>query len=166
MAMPRYSSEKQEMKSSEAMRKGGSRPKRCLLKKQIAGALVGSLLIGVAPGWTQENATAKSTVEENADRQQFRDSIDRAMDRSMESEQAAAGVVAKDPSVAGPQLTAHERRDLDTRRAALRTDPVARGTGGIILALVSIGITVGVTAWAIHHYSKDDTTATAMLGRR
>jgi type II secretory pathway pseudopilin PulG len=154
------------MKSSEATRKGRSRPKGCLLKKQIAGALVGSLLIGAAPGWTQEIATAKSSVEENAGRQ-FRDSIDRAMDRSIESEQAAAGVVPfKEPSVAGPQLTAHERRDLDTRHAALRTDPVARGTGGIILALVSIGITVGVTAWAIHHYSKDNPTTTAMMARR
>jgi hypothetical protein len=136
------------------------------LKKQIAGALVGSLLIGATPGWTEENATAKATVEENADRQQFRDSIDRVLDRSMESEQATAGVVGKDPSIAGPQLTAHERRDLDTRHAALRTDPVARGTGGIVLALVSIGISVGVTAWAIHHYSKDDTTSTVMMVRR
>jgi hypothetical protein len=159
-----------EMKSSEATRKkGGSRPKRCLLKKQIAGALVASLLIGSAPGWAQdENATAKPAVEENAQRQQFRDSIDRAIDRSMESEppQATAGVVPKEPSASGPQLTAHERRDLNTRRAALQTDPVARGTGGIVLALVSVAVTIGVTAWAIHHYSKDNTTTAAMMGRR
>jgi hypothetical protein len=139
------------------------------LNKQIAGALVASLLIGSAPGWAQENATAKPTVEENTQRQQFRDSIDRAIGRSMESEareEATPVVVVKDPSVAGPQLTAHERRDLDKRRAALQTDPVARGTGGIILALVSVAVSIGVTVWAIHHYSKDDNTTTAMVGRR
>lgn len=139
------------------------------MKKQIAGALVASLLIGSAPGWAQdENATAIPTVEENAQRQQLRDSIDRAIDRAMESEpgQVAAGVVSKESNAAGPQLTAHERRDLAARRAALQTDPVARGTGGIILALVSIAVSVGVTVWAIHHYSNDDSTTTAGLARR
>jgi hypothetical protein len=141
------------------------------LKKQIAGALMTSLLMGSAPGWAQdEKATAAgSTVEENAQRQQLRDSIDRVLDRSMESEpgQATAGLVPKEPNPAGPQLTAHERRDLDKRRAALRTDPVARGTGGIVLALVSAAISIGVTVWAIHHYSKDTTTTTpGIMARR
>jgi hypothetical protein len=139
------------------------------LEKQIAGALVVSLLIGSAPGWAQdEKVTAKATVEESAQRQQLRDSIDRVLDRSVDREppQATAGVVAKEPNAAGPQLTAHERRDLDKRRAALQTDPVARGAGGIILALVSVAVSIGVTVWAIHHYSKDDNTTTAMVGRR
>ena len=83
-----------------------------------------------------------------------------------EAREATPVVVAKDPSLAGPQLTAPERRDLDKRRAALRTDPVARGTGGIILALLSVAVSVGVTVWAIHHYSKDDNTTTAMMARR
>ena len=138
------------------------------MKKQIAGALVASLLIGLAPGWAQaEDATAKATVGESAERQQFRDSIDRAIDRSLESEaaQVAAGVVTKESNVAGPQLTARERKDLDARHAALKTDPVARGTGGIIVALLGIAVSVGVTIWAIHHYSKDNTTTNPSMAR-
>jgi hypothetical protein len=139
------------------------------LKKQIAGALVASLLIGSAPAWAQDpNATAKPTVDESAQRQQLRDSIDRVLDRSLESEapQTTAVVVPPPSNVAGPELTAHERRDLDKRRAALQTDPVARGTGGIILALLSVAVSVGVTVWAIHHYSKDDNTTDAIIARR
>jgi hypothetical protein len=140
------------------------------LKKQIAGALVASLLIGSAPGWAQEgNATAGPTVEENAQRQQFRDSIDRAMDRSRETEpgHAPAAVVPNEANAAaGPPLTAHERRDLDTRRAALQTDPVSRGAGSMVLILLSVAVSIGVTVWAIHHYSDDDNTTAAIMARR
>jgi hypothetical protein len=140
------------------------------LKKQIAGALVASLVIGSVPGWAQEgSATVQPTVEENAQRQQFRDSIDRAIDRSKESEPqpTTAGAVLEEPNAAGPPLTAHERRDLDKRRAALRTDPVARGTGSLILILVSVALTIGITAWAINKYGNDDdTTEIPNMGRR
>jgi len=133
------------------------------LKKQIAGALVASLLIGSAPGWAQgENATAKPTVEESAQRQQFRDSIDRAIESG--PAQAAPGVVPKELNAPGPQLTAHERRDLDTRREALQTDPVARGTGTIVLALLGVALSVGLTLWAIDKY-KDDGTTTASMAK-
>ncbi len=140
-------------------REGKSRPKRCLLKKTIARVLVASLSIGSVPGWAQEeSATATPTVEENVQRQQFRNSIDRALNRSKESEpqQATAGVVLEAPNVAGPPLTAHERRDLDKRHAALQTDPVARGAGSIILILLSVVATIAITAWAIDEYGSDD----------
>jgi len=138
------------------------------LRKQIAGALVASLLMGAAPGWAQDdNAAARPTVEQSAQREQFRDSVDRAIDRAVESEPgpATAGVMPKEPNAAGPQLTAHERRDLDTRRAALQTDPVARGTGGILLVLVGAALSIGITIWAIDKYSKDDETTTLSKGR-
>ena len=141
------------------------------MKKQIAGALVASLLIGSAPGWAEgQNATTKPTAEEGAQRQQFRDSIDRAIDRAIEGNPALAmpGVVPNEPEPSGPQLTAHERRDLDTRRAALQTDPVARGTGSIVLALVGAALSIGLTVWAINKSkedSKEDGTTTASMGR-
>jgi hypothetical protein len=123
------------------------------LKKQIAGALVASLLIGSAPGWAEgEKTTAKPTVEEKAQRQQFRDSIDRAVDRAVEGQ----------PNAAGPQLTAHERRDLDARSAALQTDPVARGAGGIVLALVGAAVSIGLTAYLINKNKNDSTTTPSM----
>ena len=139
------------------------------MKKQMAGAVAVSLLIGAAPGWAQdESVTAKAVVEAGAEPKPLRDSIDRVIDRSTERDlpQATASVVAKESNPAGPQLTAHERGDLERRRAGLQTDPVARGTGGIILALVSVAVSVGVTVWAIHHYSKDDNTTNLSMGRR
>ncbi len=140
------------------------------MKKQIAGALVASLLIGSAPGWAAEpSATTKATVEEGAQRQQLRDSIDRAVDRAIEGRpaQGTPGVVPNVPNASGPQLTAHERQDLDARSAALKTDPVARGTGGIILLLLGTALTIGATAWAINRSKQDsqDSTATAGMAR-
>jgi hypothetical protein len=139
------------------------------LKKQIAGALVASLLIGSAPAGAQEGtATANSTVEDAAQRQEFRDSIDRVMGRAMEGKpgQAPAGLVPREPNAAGPQLTPHERRDLEKRRAALQTDPVARGTGSLILILVSVAASIAITAWAIDKYSNEDDTIESMARRR
>jgi hypothetical protein len=139
------------------------------MNKTVAGALVASMLIGSAPGWAQGGTgTADSTVESRK-RQQFRDSVAAALDRSAEGETSrpTAGVTAKDPVAAGPQqLTVHERADLTRRGAALKTDPVARGGTGIVLAVLSIAVSVGVTVWAIHHYSKDNPTPTAAMGRR
>jgi hypothetical protein len=128
------------------------------LKKQIAGALVASLLIGSAPVWAEGETTTKP---EATQRQQLRDSIDRAVE-----DQAAgpSSVVATEPKSSGPELTTVERRDLDTRRAALRTDPVARGTGGIVMLVLGTALTIGATAWAINK-SKQDTT-TVSMGRR
>jgi hypothetical protein len=123
------------------------------MKRQIAGALVASLLIGSAPVWAEgENATTKPQVEEGMARQQFRDSIDRAIDRSVEGQPAS-----------GPELTALERRDLDTRRAELKTDPVARGAGGVVMLLVSTAISIGLTAYLIK--KTKTTTTTPSLGR-
>jgi hypothetical protein len=135
------------------------------LKKQIAGALVASLLIGSAPGWAEsETATAKPTAEAGAQRQQFRDSIDRAIDRATEGEPAQGTPVAVPsvPNATGPQLTTHERQDLDARSAALKTDPVARGTGGIIMLLLGTALTIGATAWAINQSKQDSTTTVGM----
>ena len=129
------------------------------MKKKIASALIASLSIGSVPGWAQEeSATVTTTVEESAQRQQFRDSIDRAINRSMESEpqQAPAGVALEVPNVVGPPLTAHERQDLDKRHATLQTDPVARGAGSLILILLSVALTIGITIWAIDEYGSDD----------
>ena len=125
------------------------------MKRQIAGALVASLLIGSAPVWAEgENATT---------RQQFRDSIDRAIDRAVEGQPAPSGpgVVPTEPEASGPELTALERRDLDTRRAELKTDPVARGAGGVVMLLVSTAISIGLTAYLL----KKTKTTTPTMGR-
>ena len=137
------------------------------MKRQIAGALVASLLIGSAPGWAEsENATSKPTAEAGAQHQQFRDSVDRAIDRAVEGEPAPAtpGVVPNQPKTPGPELTAHERRDLDARRAALQTDPVARGAGSIVMILLGVALTVGLTVWAVNQ-SKEDSTTTSSMAR-
>ena len=130
------------------------------MRKQIAGALVASMLIGSAPGWAAEaTATTKATGEEAA-QAQFRDSIDRAINRAGKGVPApvAAGVVPDEPEASGPQLTAHERRDLDARSAALKTDPVARGTGSIIMIVLGLALTVGATIWAINKTNEETTT--------
>jgi hypothetical protein len=138
------------------------------LRKQIAGALVASMLIGSAPGWAAEaTATTKARVEQGAQRQQFRDSIDRAIERAVDGEpaQATPGVVPRELAASGPALTAHERQDLDARSAALKTDPVARGTGGIIMLVLGTALTLGATAWAINHSKQDSTTDPTMSMR-
>jgi hypothetical protein len=132
------------------------------LKKRIAGALVVSLLIGSVPGWAEgENAT-KPTAEEGAQRQQFRASIDRAVDRATEGERAQGtpSVVPNEPQASGPQLTARERRDLDARRAALQTDPVARGAGGVVLILLGLALSIGLTIYLVDKAKKDNNTTT------
>ncbi|MFI4944098.1 MAG: hypothetical protein ACHP85_12585, partial [Burkholderiales bacterium] len=81
------------------------------MKKQIAGALVASLLIGSVPGWAEEAAGAKPDAGPEA-RQQFRDSVDRAVDPAVgraagdrspggEPVEAAPGVMASGPNPAG-----------------------------------------------------------------
>ena len=131
------------------------------MRKQIAGALVASMLIGSAPGWaTEATATTKATVEQGAQRQQFRDSIDRAIERAVDGEpaQATPAVVPREPAASGPALTAHERQDLDARSAALKTDPVARGAGSIIMIVLGLALTVGATIWAINKTNEETTT--------
>ena len=120
------------------------------MKKQIAVALVASLLIGSAPGWAEgENATRKPAVEEGAQRRQFRESIDRVLDGK-----PAQGMPG--------QLTARERGDLETRRADLQTDPVARGTGGIVLFLVGTAASIGLTLYLLNKAKKETTTIPSM----
>ena len=82
-----------------------------------------------------------------------------------EPAQATPGVVSKEPNASGPQLTAHERQDLDARSAALKTDPVARGTGGIVMAVVGVALSVGLTIWAVNQ-SKEDPTTIPSAGMR
>jgi hypothetical protein len=138
------------------------------MKKQIAGALVASLLFGSAPVWAEgEKAATKPAVEERAQRQPLRDSIDRAVDRAMDGEpaQAPPGVVPAEPVTPAPPLTATERRDLDARRAALQTDPVARGAGGVVMLVVGTALSLGVTAYFINK-SKTDSTTTPTVARR
>jgi hypothetical protein len=141
------------------------------MKKQIAGALVASLLIGSVPGWAEEAASAKPVPGAEA-RQQFRDSVERAVDRAVdraaegEPAHAATGVVASEPKPAGPELTAVERRDLDARRAALQTDPVARGAGGIVMLVLGTALSLGLTAYLINKSKEDSsTTPTASMAR-
>ena len=139
------------------------------MKKQIAGALVASLLIGSVPGWAEgQDATAKAVAGAGAQSQQFRDSIDRAIDRAAEAAPAPVtpGVVTSEPKPAGPELTANERRDLDTRREALKTDPVARGAGGIVMLILGTALSLGLTAYLINQSKEDSTTPTASMARR
>ncbi len=109
-----------------------------------------SVLIGSAPGWAADGETAKRTpaFEEGAQRRQFRDSIDRAIE----------------PGVSRPALTAGERADLETRRAALKTDPVARGTAGILLGLVATAASVGLTIYLLK--KTEETTTAPSMDRR
>ena len=126
------------------------------MRKQIAGALVASLLIGSVPAWAEgEKATAavKSTLEEQAQRQQFRDSIDRAMEGAPAA--GTTGVVLAEPGASGPELTSQERRDLDGRRAALRTDPVARGAGSMVMMLVGAAVSIGGSIYLYNRLKKD-----------
>ena len=119
------------------------------MKKQIAGALVASVLIGSAPGWAKgESATRTPTGEQ---RRQLRDSIDRALDG-----QQAQGTSGS--------LTAGERRDLETRRAVLSTDPVARGAGGIAMFLVGTAASIGLTLYLLNK-TKKETTGLPSMGR-
>jgi hypothetical protein len=121
------------------------------------------LLIGSVPVWADETAAAQPVAGAETQRQLFRDSVDRAVDRAVAGEpaQTTTPVVASEPKPAGPELTSSERRDLDARRAALKTDPVARGTGSIILLVVGLAVTVGATIWAVNKSKEDTSTVTA-----
>jgi hypothetical protein len=131
------------------------------LRKQIAGALVASLLIGSAPGWAKaENATTKPTVEEGAQRQQLRDSIDRAIEGK--PAHGTPDVARSEAKASGPELTAVERGDLDTRRADLQTDPVARGKGGVVMLILGTALSIGLSAYVINKAKKDSTTTPSM----
>lgn len=128
------------------------------MKKQIAGALMASLLIGAVPARAEdETATTKPRAEAGAQGQPLRESIDRAVEGA--PTQGTPAAVPKEPGPSGPQLTAHERRDLDARREALRTDPVARGAGGIVLLLLGTAVTIGVTAYVLNK-TKNESTPT------
>jgi hypothetical protein len=140
------------------------------LRKQIAGALVASLVIGSTPVWAATETTSltvNSTIEESAERQQFRDSIERATERVREGAPASAttSVVLSESGASGPELTSQERRDLDRRRAALRTDPVARGAGGIVMLLVGTAVSIGASIYLYNKF-KTDSSPTPSLGRR
>jgi hypothetical protein len=103
------------------------------LRKQIAGALVASVLMGSVPGWADDASAGVKPTVEAAQRQQFRASVDRAVDGQ----------------VAPQALTAAERADLETRRAVLTTDPVARGTSGLLLSLVATAASIGLTVYLL-----------------
>jgi hypothetical protein len=119
----------------------------CLLRKQIAVALVASVLIGSVPGWADDASAAVKPTVEAAQRQQLRASIDRAVDGE----------------VAAQALTAAERADLEARRAVLSTDPVARGGGGILLSLIATAASIGLTVYLLKK-SKESLPAPS-LGR-
>ena len=117
------------------------------MKKQIAGVLVATVLAGVMPAWAGEQKAAGTTAAATSTQPQtLRDSIDRAVEKS-----------------GGPQLTARERQDLETRHAALKTNPVARGAGGIVMLLLGTALSVGATAYFINK-AKKDTTPPALAG--
>lgn len=103
------------------------------MRKQIAGALVASVLMASVPAWAE------------TPQQQFRASVDRAVDGQ----------------VAGQPLTAAERADLEARRAILKTDPVARGAGGIFMSLVATAVSIGLTIYLLKK-TKESTPAPSM----
>ena len=93
------------------------------------------------PGWAEnKDKAAKATVEPKGGDSRLRDSIDRAI-----------------------ALTAAEREDLATRQAALRTDPVASGSGGIILGLVATALSIGLTIYLLK--KTKDTLPPPQMGR-
>jgi hypothetical protein len=133
------------------------------VKKQMAGALVASLLLGSTAGWAraEDAATASRPVEDQpAERQQLRDSIQRAMEGAAVQETTA--VAPDQPEASGPQLTTEERRNLDTRRAALKTDPVARGGAGMVMFLVGTIASIGLTAYLVKQANKTTTPAPSL----
>jgi len=116
--------------------------------KQIAGVLVATMLIGSVPAWAEgQSATSQPAAAASAQRLKIRDSIDRAIDR------APAGAA----TATATGLTAQERQDLESRHAALKTDPVARGAGGIIMLLLGTALSVGATAYIIKQTKKETT---------
>ena len=157
---------KHQLRTVRADEKRAGHAREGVLKKQIAGALVASMLIASVPGWAEgENATSKATAEAQAQSQQLRDSIDRAVDRAPAP--AAAASTADQPEAAGPQLTPRERQDLAARHDALKTDPVARGTGGIVMGLLGAALSVGLTVYLVNQSKKESsTTPTTAMGRR
>jgi hypothetical protein len=157
------------MKTVRGDEKRAGHAREGVLKKQIAGALVASMLIASVPGWAEgENATRKAAVDERA-QSPLRDSIDRAVDRAPAGEPAQAAPEAKtdQPEGAGPQLTPRERQDLAARHDALKTDPVARGTAGIVMGVLGAALSIGLTAYFINKSKSDSsTTPTAGMARR
>src|SRR5689334_16444154 len=106
-------------------------------------------MIGSAPGWAEEgSAASRPAAASEARRQQLRASIDRAV----------AGTAAPQ---AGRALTERERADLELRRAALKTDPVASGTAGILMSLVATAASIGLTLYLLKK-TKESTTLPAM----
>jgi hypothetical protein len=127
------------------------------LKKQIAGALVASVLISSAAGWARAEDVATPSRPGNelqAERQQLRDSIQRAMEAAPVQDTT---VVPGQPEPAGPQLTTEERSNLDTRHAALKTDPRARGGASMVMFLVGTIASIGLTAYLIKQANKTTT---------
>ena len=128
------------------------------MRKQIAGAVIASVLIGSVPGWAQGQSAASTTAAAgDAQRQHFRQSVELAIDRARVGDPAPAASAPIQAVRSLAQLSALERRDLDTRHAALRTDPVARGTGSMVMMLVGTAISLGVTAYFINKAKKDNT---------
>ena len=82
-----------------------------------------------------------------------------------ESAQATPAVAPAEPKTPGPPLTADERRDLDARRAALRTDPVARGAGGVVMLVLGTALSLGATAYFINKSKNDSNTTTPGMTR-
>jgi len=135
------------------------------VKKQIAAALVASVSIGSLPARADDAASARPVAGAEA-RQQFRDSVERAIDRAIDSEPVPAPAVAAQTKPSGPELTAQERRDIEARRAALQTAPVARGTGSIVMLVLGTALSLGITAYFINKSKEDNsTTATASMAR-
>jgi hypothetical protein len=132
------------------------------MKKQIASALVASVLISSAAGWARAEDVAMASKPENelqAERQQLRDSIQRAMEAAPVQDTTMA---PDQPAPAGPQLTTDERRNLDTRHAALKTDPVARGGAGTVMFLVGTIASIGLTAYLVKQANKTTTPAPSL----
>jgi hypothetical protein len=59
-------------------------------------------------------------------------------------------------------LTESERADLERRQAALRTDPVARGTGGIVMSLLATAASIGLTLYLLKKTKESLPPPTAM----
>jgi len=114
------------------------------LKKQIAGALVASMLMVSVPGRADDARVETKAATSGAESAQLRDSI--------------ARVLAASP------LTESEQADLETRRAVLRTDPVASGGGGILMSLIATAASIGLTIYLLKK-TKESLPTPTMAGR-
>ncbi len=126
------------------------------MRKQIALSLAAALLVGSVPVWA-ETATAGRPDGSRA----LRGSVDHAVAQVMGGARTTAVQSAATESDAGPVLSDAERRDLEQRHAALKSDPVARGAGSAVAILLGAAVSIGGSVYLIHELNKNKNTTQA-----